>query len=132
VTLGQVGIIFGYEVSRLARSNSDWYPLLDICGQLLPGEAPRIKGRTRRIEPDQWPIVLLDHHPGYISWEQFRNNKRQLDDNRTWRPEERRGAVREGSALLQGVVLCGRCGRRMSVRYLTDGQIPSRACNASI
>lgn len=32
VTLGQVGIIFGYEVSRLARSNSDWYPLLDICG----------------------------------------------------------------------------------------------------
>jgi DNA invertase Pin-like site-specific DNA recombinase len=32
VTLGQVGIIFGSEVSRLARSNSDWYPLLDICG----------------------------------------------------------------------------------------------------
>lgn len=32
VTLGQVGIIFGLEVSRLARSNSDWYPLLDICG----------------------------------------------------------------------------------------------------
>jgi DNA invertase Pin-like site-specific DNA recombinase len=32
VTLGQVGIIFGYEVSRLARNNSDWYPLLDICG----------------------------------------------------------------------------------------------------
>jgi hypothetical protein len=97
--------------------------------QLLPGEAPRIKGRTRRIEPDQWPIALLDHHPGYISWEQFRNNKQQLDDNRTWRPEERRGAAREGSALLQGIVLCGRCGRRMSVRYLVDGQIPSYECN---
>ena len=97
--------------------------------QLLPGEAPRIKGRTRQIKSDQWPIVLLDHHPGYISWEQFRNNQQQLDDNRTWRPEDRRGAVREGSALLQGIVLCGRCGRRMSVRYLTDGQTPSYECN---
>src|SRR5262245_15208810 len=97
--------------------------------KLLPGEEPRIKGRTRRIEPDQWPIVLLDHHPAYISWEQFRNNKQQLDDNRTWRPEERRGAVREGSALLQGIVMCGRCGRRMSVRYLIDGRIPSYECN---
>src|SRR5258708_8036646 len=51
-----------------------------------------------------------------------------LDDNRTWRPEERRGAVREGSALLQGIVLCGACGRRMNVRYLSDGTIPSYQC----
>jgi Recombinase zinc beta ribbon domain len=51
-----------------------------------------------------------------------------LDDNRTWRPEERRGAVREGSALLQGIVLCGACGRRMTVRYLSDGTIPSYQC----
>jgi DNA invertase Pin-like site-specific DNA recombinase len=35
--------------------------------QLLPGETPRIKGRTRQIKSDQWPIVLLDAHPGYIS-----------------------------------------------------------------
>lgn len=97
--------------------------------QLLPGEAPRIKGRTRQIKSDQWPIVLLDAHHGYISWEQFRSNQQQLDDNRTWRPEDRRGAAREGSALLQGIVLCGRCGRRMSVRYLTDGQTPCYECN---
>jgi DNA invertase Pin-like site-specific DNA recombinase len=97
--------------------------------QLLPGEAPRIKGRTRQIKADQWPIVLLDAHPGYISWAQFRDNQQQLDDNRTWRPEERRGAVREGSALLQGLVLCGRCGRRMSVRYLPDGHTPCYECN---
>jgi hypothetical protein len=72
---------------------------------------------------------LLDAHPGYISWAQFRDNQQQLDDNRTWRPEERRGAVREGSALLQGLVLCGRCGRRMSVRYLPDGRTPCYECN---
>src|SRR5919108_3044379 len=89
--------------------------------QVLPGEAPRIKGRTRQIKRDDWPIVLRDAHPGYITWEQFRHNHQQLDDNRTWRPEDRRGAVREGAAMLQGLVLCGRCGRRMSVRYLQDG-----------
>jgi DNA invertase Pin-like site-specific DNA recombinase len=97
--------------------------------QLLPGEEPRIKGRTRQIKPDQWPIVLLDDHPGYISWSQFRDNRQQLDDNRTWRAEEHRGAVREGAALLQGIVLCGRCGRRMSVRYQPDGHTPCYECN---
>ena len=94
----------------------------------LPGEAPRIKGRTRQVKLEDWPIVLRDAHPGYITWEQFRLHQQTLDDNRTWRPEERRGAVREGSALLQGIVLCGACGRRMTVRYLSDGTIPSYQC----
>lgn len=97
--------------------------------QLLPGEAPRIKGRTRQMKRDEWPIVLLDAHPGYITWEQFQHNQQQLDDNRTWRPEDRRGAVRAGAAMLQGIVLCGRCGRRMSVRYLQDGITPLYECN---
>ena len=91
--------------------------------------SPRITGRTRQIQRDDWPIVLRDAHPGYITWEQFRQHQHQLDDNRTWRPEERRGAVREGAALLQGLVLCGRCGRRMSVRYLHDGITPLYECN---
>ena len=96
--------------------------------QALPGEEPRIKGRTRQVKREDWPIVLLDAHPGYITWEQFRRHQQILDDNRTWRPEERRGAVREGSALLQGMVRCGACGRRMNVRYLSDGSIPSYEC----
>ena len=94
----------------------------------LPGEQPRMKGRTRQVKREDWPIVLLDAHPGYISWDQFRHNQQLLDDNRTWRPEERRGAVREGAALLQGIVLCGTCGRRMNVRYLQDGTTPSYEC----
>lgn len=97
--------------------------------KLLPGEALRIKGRTRQVKRDEWPIILLEAHPAYISWEQFRANQQQLDDNRTWRVEDRRGAVREGVALLQGIVLCGLCGRRMSVRYLQDGRIPNYECN---
>jgi DNA invertase Pin-like site-specific DNA recombinase len=96
--------------------------------QALPSEQPRIKGRTRQVKREDWPIVLLDAHPGYSSWDQFRHNQQLLDDNRTWRPEERRGAVREGAALLQGIVLCGTCGRRMHVRYLQDGTTPSYEC----
>lgn len=49
---------------------------------------------------------------------------------RSARPEDRPGAVREGAAFLQGLVLCGQCGRRMRVRYLEDGTIPSYDCNA--
>ena len=94
----------------------------------LPGEEPRIKGRTWQVKREDWPIVLLDAHPGYITWEPFGRKQQVLDENRTWRPEERRGAAREGSALLQGIVLCGVCGRRMNVRYLSDGSIPSYEC----
>ncbi|HWS85033.1 MAG TPA: recombinase family protein, partial [Ktedonobacteraceae bacterium] len=55
----------------------------------LPGEEPRIKGRTRQVKREDWPIVLLDAHAGYITWEQFQHHQQVLDDNRTWRPEER-------------------------------------------
>lgn len=96
--------------------------------KVLPGEAPRIKGRTRQVKHTDWPIVLKDVHPGYISWDQFLHNWQRLDDNRTWQPQERRGAAREGAALLQGVVLCGQCGRRMSVRYLQDGRTWAYVC----
>jgi DNA invertase Pin-like site-specific DNA recombinase len=94
----------------------------------LPGEAPRVKGYTRQVKRDEWPTLLKDHHPGYISWGQFRRNQEQLDDNRTFDPDHRRGAVREGGALLQGIVGCGVCGRRMTVRYMPDGIRPIYVC----
>jgi DNA invertase Pin-like site-specific DNA recombinase len=100
--------------------------------QLLPGEAPRIKGRTRPVPSTDWPIMLRDVHPGYLNWEQFLRNQQHLDDNRTFRPEERRGAVRDGAALLQGIARCGRCGRRMAVRYVTAARrvVPVYTCDA--
>ncbi|MFZ1946203.1 MAG: recombinase family protein, partial [bacterium] len=96
---------------------------------LLPGEAPRVKGYTRQVKRDDWPIVLHGVYPAYITWEQFLRNQQRLDDNRTVQPEDHRGAAREGTALLQGIILCGRCGRRMSVRYLDDGVTPCYQCN---
>jgi DNA invertase Pin-like site-specific DNA recombinase len=95
----------------------------------LPGEEPRIKGRTRRVKQEDWPIVLCDAHPAYICWDQFLHNQHQLDDNRTWRAEEHRGAVREGPSLLQGIVLCGSCGRRMGIRYQRNGSLLMYECH---
>jgi hypothetical protein len=96
---------------------------------VLPGEEPRVKGRTRRVIAEDWPFVLHDHHPAYITWEQFQRNQRRLLDNCTFDHQERRGAPREGAALLQGLVLCGRCGRRMTIRYMDDGKVPLYECN---
>src|SRR5438128_7385561 len=93
-----------------------------------PGEAPRVKGYSRQVKRDEWPILLRDHHPGYISWDQFHRNLAQLDDNRTVDAAQRRGATREGGALLQGLVVCGVCGRRMTVRYMPDGRRPVYVC----
>jgi len=97
--------------------------------RLLPGEVPRIKGRTRQVKRADWPIVFREAHPGYIPWEQFLSIQQRLDDNRAFRPEDHRGAVREGTALVQGIVLCGLCGRRMSVRYAPDGVTPIYECD---
>jgi DNA invertase Pin-like site-specific DNA recombinase len=105
------------------------YGRTQFRSRTLPGEEPRVKGRTRRLPQEEWTIVRLDQHPGYISWNQFLTNQRHLDDNRTWRAEEHRGAVREGPSLLQGIVLCGSCGRRMSIRYQRDGSLLMYECN---
>jgi len=95
----------------------------------LPHEPSRLKGRTCRVATADWPIVRHNAHPGYLSWEQFLRNQQRLDDNCTHRGDDRRGAVREGLALLQGLVLCGQCGRRMTVRYTRNGTTPSYECN---
>jgi DNA invertase Pin-like site-specific DNA recombinase len=95
----------------------------------LPHEEPRVKGRTRQVAVEDWPCVLHNHHPGYITWEQFQRNQHRLLENCTAPHQEHRGAIRAGAALLQGLVLCGRCGRRMTIRYMSDGKIPLYECN---
>jgi len=94
----------------------------------LPGEAPRLKGYTRQVTRDNGPTLLRDHHPGSISWAQLRRPQEQRADTRTFDREQHRGAVREGGALLQGLVGCGRCGRRMTVRSMSDGLRPIDVC----
>lgn len=83
-----------------------------------------LKGQVVRMPKDQWEVFIPDHHPAYISWNQYEDNLRQLQQNRT--NLEVSGPAREGWALLQGLLLCGRCGRRMTVRYTGNGGISPR------
>ena len=69
---------------------------------------------------EEWTVLLRDAHPGYITWERFEENERQLRDNAQARGAERRSAPREGLALLQGLAVCGVCGKNMTVRYRTS------------
>jgi DNA invertase Pin-like site-specific DNA recombinase len=81
-----------------------------------------IDGHTRTVvKPrDQWTVLIQDAHPGYITFEQYERNQQTLAANAATRGEDRRaGPAREGPALLQGLVVCGKCGKRMTVSYHT-------------
>jgi DNA invertase Pin-like site-specific DNA recombinase len=73
--------------------------------------------RTRSLPRDEWTVLLLDHHPGYIDWAGFEGNQRRLADNTKSGLVNQRTPPREGAALLQGLALCGFCGARMGVTY---------------
>ncbi len=74
-----------------------------------------IRTRHLAVAQSEWETLILDHHPGYITWDQYLANKARLAANCT-----NTGArpPREGSALCQGIVICGGCGRPMDVHYV--------------
>jgi DNA invertase Pin-like site-specific DNA recombinase len=85
-------------------------------------------GRTRSVfKPrTEWTTLIPAAHPGYISWEQFEANQVQLTANAPAHGDDRRaGPPREGPALLQGLIVCGKCGQRMTVNY-------HRRCNGNL
>ena len=73
----------------------------------------------------QWPVLIRDHHDGYIGWAEYLANEARLAANRT-----NTGArpPREGSALCQGIIACGSCGKPMRTNYHTD-QRPAYECS---
>ena len=73
------------------------------------------KKRLKEVKPEQWHALLKDHHEGYITWEQYEKNRQRIQEN--YSPPEGAGPPREGACLLQGLVLCGRCGRSMRIHY---------------
>ncbi len=87
----------------------------------------------RRDRPmEEWLVTIRDHHEGYISWEEFLANLETLEQNRI-QPRESalNGPPREGSALLQGLLFCGICNRRLTVGYRNRRQkYPIYYCNA--
>ncbi len=85
-----------------------------------------VRSAVTELPRDQWEVLIPGHHPGYITWDQFLANEAKLAANRT-----NAGArpPREGSALCQGIVFCGACGRSMQVRY--QDRYPRYECSHS-
>jgi DNA invertase Pin-like site-specific DNA recombinase len=91
-------------------------------------EAGRIRKRIRKLSQADWSVLIRDHHPGFIDWEHYERNKERIGSNIRPRPHEGGGAVREGAALLQGIAICGRCGRRLRVYYQGKNSTPGYHC----
>ena len=92
---------------------------------------PNGKKTFDTLPREQWIALIPDAHPGYISWDQYETNQKLLLGNATAHGADRAaGPAREGTALLQGLAICGRCGRRMTVRYHTRRgvQVPDYQC----
>jgi DNA invertase Pin-like site-specific DNA recombinase len=75
--------------------------------------------RTVRLPMADWHVLIPEAHEGYLSWPEFQENQRRLSANTILKGGK--GPAREGNALLQGLVLCGRCGGRMYVSYRAPG-----------
>jgi DNA invertase Pin-like site-specific DNA recombinase len=86
---------------------------------------------TVKVAVADWAVCLRAAHSGYIGWEEFMANQRRLADNASRYEAGSAGAPRKGAALLQGVAICGRCGRRMSLRYTgPNGDYPVYCCRS--
>ncbi len=107
-----------------------------VYGRRVTDPARRQPGRRNsglvQRPREQWAVCLQDAHPGYLSWETYLANQAQLQANRNDYGQGRPGVVRQGQALLQGIALCGRCGRHMMLRYSgPQGTFPVYHCQAN-
>lgn len=91
------------------------------CAKTITAEGEVRK--TMRVMPKaDWRVQMPEHHEGYITVEEFEQNQQRLASNRcNGQGSVLSGAAREGSALLQGLLLCSKCGHTVSVHYAGDG-----------
>jgi len=95
-------------------------------------EDGRVVTRVRQVARDDWEVCIPDHHAGFIDWGRYELNQQRLRANCRPPRGEGGGAAREGPALLQGLLRCGRCGRTMRVGYSGAwGNCPRYLCAAA-
>ena len=83
--------------------------------KIVDGRARKADGFRKPME--QWNVLLRDAHPGYISWQEYEDNRKLLLENAHMKKNCERKSARGGRALLTGLMRCGRCGRMMRVFY---------------
>jgi hypothetical protein len=96
--------------------------------------AGEVRKRMQAVARPEWRVSIKEHHEGYIRWEEYEKNAERFGKNRTNGEETMlSGPAREGLALLQGLLLCGQCGRALTVRYTGNGGIyPTYLCNRMV
>jgi DNA invertase Pin-like site-specific DNA recombinase len=85
-----------------------------------------------RKPPQEWKVLIREHHPGYVSWEQYERNQAKIAANAHMKPRMEPKAGRGGRALLAGFLRCRRCGRMLRVQYGSKGDLRYQCRNASI
>ena len=87
-----------------------------------------VRKRLKRLPRAEWAVLIHDHHPGFIDWATFEANQVRLAANTRPIVHDGAGALREGAALLQGLALCGHCGRKLLVAYSGRHAAPAYYC----
>jgi len=92
-----------------------------------------LRTRRRTLPRDQWEVLIPDHHPGFTDWDTYLANQARIGSNtRPQASQPGTGAVREGSALLQGLATCGTCGRKLAIFYRGPAKtVPNYYCQGS-
>ena len=88
--------------------------------------------RVRKLPRSEWQVLIPDHHPGFIDWRTYEANQDRIAKNTRPGPHKAGGAVREGSALLQGLAACGHCGRRLHTHYRGRRSSPGYHCPGKV
>jgi DNA invertase Pin-like site-specific DNA recombinase len=88
--------------------------------------------RIRRLPRSEWQVLIPEHHSGFIDWQTYEANQARIARNTRPGPHKQGGAVREGSALLQGLASCGHCGRRLRTHYRGRHSSPGYHCPGKV
>jgi DNA invertase Pin-like site-specific DNA recombinase len=91
-------------------------------------EEGQVRSRARRLPQAEWEVLIPDHHPGFIDWSTYQANQARVGANVRPQAHQPGGAVREGAALLQGIAVCGKCGRKLAVHYRGRHARPGYHC----
>jgi DNA invertase Pin-like site-specific DNA recombinase len=118
--IGKGDVLWGpLDVSRVLQIlHNPRYAGAFVYGRSRTSFNAQLKSTQLKLPREQWHTLIRDAHPGYIEWAEYEHNQVRLKSNAAgFASSERGGVPREGVALLQGRVVCGRCGARMRARY---------------
>lgn len=123
------GTLQHHDVLRLLHHPA--YAGAYVFGRTRTSKTADGKVHIAPVPRDEWLVVRYDAHDGYITWQDYERNQEQLAMNSQAYAPKRFAPPREGPALLQGLILCGQCGERMTVRYHQRGGrriVPDYVC----